>query len=58
MSENDPLLKIRFEGTAVGPGKIPVSHLLTFLSNMTKALQRIGRVLAGESESMKRGRQP
>lgn len=58
MSENDPLLKIRFEGNAVGPGKIPVSHLLTFLSNLTKAFQRIGRVLAGESESAKRGRQP
>lgn len=58
MSENDPLLKIRFEGSAVGPGKIPVSHLLTFLSNLTKAFQRIGRVLAGESESGKRGRQP
>jgi hypothetical protein len=58
MSENDPLLKIRFEGNAVGPGKIPVSHLLTFLTNLTKAFQRTGRVLAGDSESAKRGRQP
>jgi hypothetical protein len=51
-------LKIRFDGEAVGPGIIPVSHLLRFLINMNKALQRTGRVLAGEAESVRRGRQP
>ena len=45
MNEFNPLLKIRFDGDAVGPGNIPVSHLLIFLSNLNKALQRTGRVL-------------
>lgn len=58
MKEDDPLLKIRFDGEAVGPGRIPVTHLLTFLANMNKALQRTGRVLAGEAESLRRGPQP
>lgn len=58
MNSNEPLLKIRFDGEAVGPGRIPVAHLLSFLTNMTKALQRTGRVLTGEAESVRRGRQP
>jgi len=58
MKEDDPLLKIRFDGEAVGPGRIPVTHLLTFLANMNKALQRTGRVLAGDAESLRRGPQP
>ena len=58
MKKADPLLTIRYEGDAIGPGKIAVSHLLSFLSNMTKALQRTGRVLAGEAESVRRGPQP
>lgn len=58
MNRNDPLLKIRFDGQAVGPGKIPVAHLLRFLTNMNKALQRTGRVLAGDAESVRRGPQP
>ncbi|WP_373500498.1 hypothetical protein [Desulfococcus sp.] len=58
MNNQEPLLKIRFDGEAVGPGKIPVSHLLRFLTNMNKALQRTGRVLLGEAESVRRGRQP
>lgn len=58
MNEKTPFLKIRFDGEAVGPGKIPVGHLLSFLANMNKALQRTGRVLTGEAESVRRGRQP
>ncbi|MFZ2208145.1 MAG: hypothetical protein WAV22_05710 [Porticoccaceae bacterium] len=58
MSRSEPLLKIRFDGAAVGPGRIPVAHLLSFLTNMNKALQRTGRVLTGEAESVRRGRQP
>lgn len=58
MNNDDPLLKIRFDGEAVGLGRIPVTHLLSFLTNMNKALQRIGRVLAGEAESVRRGPQP
>ncbi len=55
MNERNPTLKIRFDGDAVGPGKIPVSHLLRFLSNMNKALQRTGRVLQDEAESVRQG---
>lgn len=58
MNEKNPWLKIRFDGDAVGPGKIPVGHLLSFLVNMNKALFRTGRVLAGAAESVRRGRQP
>lgn len=58
MNSNEPLLKIRFDGEAVGPGRIPVAHLLSFLANMNKALQRTGRLLMGDAESVRRGRQP
>ena len=58
MNEQEPLLKIRFDGNAVGPGKISVSHLLRFLSNLNKVLQRTGRVLSGVSESVQQGRPP
>lgn len=58
MKKHDPLLKIRFEGKAVGPGKISVPNLLTFLTNLNKALQRTGRVLIGSAQSVQRGQPP
>ena len=58
MNNNEPLLRIRFDGRAVGPGTISVSHLLRFLSSMKKALQRTGRVLQGSAESVRRGQPP
>ena len=58
MNEQDPLLEIRFEGEAVGPGKVPVLHLLRFLSSLNKALQRVGRVLQGDAKSIRLGRPP
>jgi len=58
MSIPEPLLKIRFDGKAVGPGKISVSHLLRFLSNLDKVFQRTGRVLQGENDSSRHGRPP
>jgi len=58
MNDHEHFLTIRFDGKAVGPGRIPVQHLLRFLTNMTKALQRTGMVLLGEAESVRRGRQP
>jgi hypothetical protein len=58
MTEKDTLLKIRLEGAAVGPGRIPVAHLLRFLTNMNKALLRTGRVLAGDADSVRRGPRP
>ena len=58
MNERSPLLQVRFNGQAVGSGTISVAHLLRFLSNLNKAFQRIGRVLHGESESLRRGQPP
>ena len=58
MNTENPLLKVRFDGSAVGPGKLPVSLLLRFLSNLNKTLQRTGRVLRGDSESARQGRPP
>ena len=58
MNTPEPLLKIRFDGKAVGPGKISVSHLLRFLPNLNKVLQRAGRVLQGERDSSRQGRPP
>lgn len=58
MSQNDPLLKIRFDGTAVGPGKIPVSYLLSFFDCFNKVLKRTGRVLHGEANSVREGPVP
>lgn len=58
MNTNEPLLKIRFDGKSVGAGRIPVGHLLKFMSNLNKALQRTGRVLKGAAESTTQGRPP
>ena len=58
MTQHDPLMKVRFEGEAVGASRIPVAHLMKFLDNLTKALVRTGRVLSGESQSVQRGPQP
>lgn len=58
MNRDEPLLKVRFEGAAVGPGRISVSHLLRFLENLNKAFHRTGRILLGEAESVRRGPQP
>ena len=58
MNKHDPLLKIRFDGTAVGPGRISVSHLLRFLDGFNKVLQRTARVLRGEANSVREGPAP
>lgn len=55
MNLKDPFLKIRFDGQSVGPGRIPVELLLRFLSNFNKVLQRTGRVLQGDADSVRRG---
>ena len=57
MCNSEPLLRVRFDGEAVGEGRIPVAHLLKFLTNVNKAFQRTGRVLAGEADSIRRGPQ-
>lgn len=58
MNAQEPFLKIRFDGDSIGPGKIPVPHLLKFLTNLNKVFQRTGRVLIGDADSVHRGRQP
>lgn len=58
MNDENHLLTVRFDGDAVKFGRIPLDFLLTFLTNMNKALQRTGHVLAGETQSVRRGRQP
>ena len=58
MNKPDPLLKIRFDGAAVGPGRISVSHLLSFLDGFNKVLQRTARVLLGEANSVREGPAP
>ena len=58
MNQENPLLTIRFEGKAIGPGKIPVSHLLHFLSSMNKALLRTARLLRGGTGPTRPGRPP
>lgn len=56
MSERDPiLLKLRFDGPAVGAARIPVSHLMRFLDKMNKAFRRTGRVLDGNAASVRPG---
>ncbi len=58
MKNEDPLLRIQFDGKAVGESRIPVTYLLTFLSNMEKAIKRTSRVLSGEASSLQKGRVP
>ncbi len=58
MNKHEPLLQARFDGASIGSGRIPVSHLVNFLSDMSKAFQRTGRVLLGHAGSVHPGRQP
>ncbi len=58
MSELDPLLEVRFDGSAIGPGKIPVSHLTIFLNNLNKVIERTWLVLYHDSNSTQLGSVP
>ena len=55
MNERDPLLTILFDGEAVRPGRIPVSHLIRFLFNMDKALKQAGHVLLNDIDRVREG---
>ncbi len=55
MPKHDPFLTVRFEGEAVGEATIPVAHLLKFLSNFMKALERTGSILFGDPQSLPSG---
>ena len=58
MGKLNPLLKIRFDGDAVEPGEIRVSHLLVFLTCLNRALQRTARLLRGDTNSVRAGQPP
>ena len=58
MSKPGPLLEIRFAGQAIDRGRVPVTHLVSFLTSWRKVLQRTGRVLRGEARSVRRGQPP
>jgi hypothetical protein len=55
MSERSHFLSIRLSGGSVRPGHIPISQLLRLMTEFNKALQRVGRVLMGEVESVRKG---
>ncbi len=52
------LLEIRFRGPAMERGRLPVSHLANFLDSWRKVVQRTGRVLRGETRSVRPGQPP
>lgn len=58
MGKLNPSLKVRFDGDAVEPGEIRVSHLLIFLNCLNKALQRTARLLQGDTSSVRPGQPP
>jgi hypothetical protein len=52
------LLEIRFRGSAIERGRLPVAHLANFLDSWRKVVQRTGRVLRGEARSVRPGQPP
>ena len=58
MSKLNPSLQVRFDGDAVEPGEIRVSHLLIFLNCLNKVLQRTARLLQGDTSSVRPGQPP
>ncbi len=48
-------LEILLKGESIGASRIPVSHWLLLLSELNKVLNRVGRVLQGQGESIRRG---
>jgi hypothetical protein len=60
MNQHDPrpFLQARLEGEAIGPGRIPVTHLLRLLQELNKAFHRSGLVLLGEADGVRPGAKP
>jgi len=56
VNEHKHFLTIRLTGPTIGSGRIPVSQLLRLLSQFNKVVFRVGRVLLGESDSVRKGR--
>ena len=55
MKNPEPLLTVKLTGDAVGEGKIGVNHLLRLLDQLNKVFFRVGQVLQGEIECVRRG---
>ena len=51
-------LEVHFEGPAVDRQRLQLRELLTFGSHLQEALDRVARVLQGESDSVRPGRRP
>jgi len=58
MKEQTPLLSVRLDGNAVGPGKIPLAHLLRLGRSLRGVLRQTGHVLMGDDRSSRRGKPP
>lgn len=55
MNKKDSFLIVTLEGETVRSGRIPISHLLEFLSGFQKVLYRTGQVLLTEGHSTRKG---
>ncbi len=55
MSKHRHFFEIFLKGKSIGTSRIPVSHLLLLLFELNKVLNRVGRVLQGQGESIRRG---
>jgi hypothetical protein len=49
-------LNIRLAGNSIGRSRIPISHLLRLLTEFNKVMLRVGRILQGQSDSIRKGR--
>lgn len=58
MKEQTPLLSVQLDGHAVGPGKIPLAHLLCLGRSLRKVLRQTGHALRGDDGSSRRGKPP
>jgi hypothetical protein len=47
---------VRLAGPSIVPGRIPVPHLLRLLNELSKMINRVGRVINSEVERMRKGR--
>ena len=55
MREHRHFFEIVLKGESIGTSRIPVNQLLLLLSELNKVLNRVGRVLQGQRESVRRG---
>ena len=51
-------LTVRFEGPVVREHRMPLQDMVLFAANLQKAVDRVARVLLGQSQSVQAGRKP